>query len=135
MKTMKNYAIVESGVVTNTIIWDGDTDSWSPPEGSEAVALQEGTDVSIGYLYDGTFFSAPPKPAPTPAEILAANTTTKDALLAVATMAIAPLQDAVDLDDATAAEIAMLKKWKQYRVAVSRMDLVALNPSWPVAPT
>lgn len=131
---MGNYAEVKEGVAVNTFVWDG-VEEWEPPEGSEAVLIEEGADVSIGYLYDGTDFSAPPKPVPSPAEILAANTATKDALLAVATKAIAPLQDAVDLDDATTAETALLKKWKQYRVAVSRMDLTVLNPSWPVAPT
>ena len=53
------YAIVENGVVTNLIVWDGDTDTWSPPEGSTAVLVPTGGFVDIEYLYDGTAFSAP----------------------------------------------------------------------------
>lgn len=51
--------------------------------------------------------------------------------------AIAPLQDAVDLDDATDAERALLIAWKAYRVALSRVDRQAGWPAvveWPAAP-
>lgn len=58
----------------------------------------------------------------------------RDRLLGTATLRIAPLQDAVDLDDATAAEVALLKKWKQFRVAVNRVDLTEENPAWPEQP-
>lgn len=56
---------------------------------------------------------------------------------AVADAAIAPLQDAVDLDDATDAEAALLKAWKKYRVALIRLPELTGYPgivSWPVAP-
>ena len=39
---------------------------------------------------------------------------------AIADKAIAPLQDAVDVDDATQADEALLKAWKKYRVALNR---------------
>lgn len=56
-------------------------------------------------------------------------------LMAVSTMAMAPLQDAADLDDASIEGIALLKKWKQYRVALNRLDLsTAPNIDWPVTP-
>ena len=41
-------------------------------------------------------------------------------LRALADTAIAPLQDAVDIDDATDAEVALLKAWKKYRVEIGR---------------
>lgn len=47
---------------------------------------------------------------------------------ATADAAIAPLQDAVDLEDATAEEAEMLKAWKRYRVALSRLPE---QPGWP----
>lgn len=59
----------------------------------------------------------------------------KSDLLAQATIAIAPLQDAVDLDEATDAEIAALKSWKQYRIAINRIDVSsAPDITWPKAP-
>lgn len=56
---------------------------------------------------------------------------------AVADQAIAPLQDAVDLDDATDADLVSLKVWKKYRVALNRLPDQAGYPTtidWPVIP-
>lgn len=59
----------------------------------------------------------------------------KQSLLAEATEAIAPLQDAVDLGMATDKEIVSLKKWKEYRVLLNRVDTsTAPDIDWPVKP-
>ncbi|MRT07014.1 tail fiber assembly protein [Pantoea agglomerans] len=56
-------------------------------------------------------------------------------LMAEASVALSPLQDAVDLGDSTAEEESLLKSWKQYRVALNRLDLSkAPDISWPVKP-
>ena len=55
---METYAIVEGGVVTNIVLWDG-SDDWAPPAGSTAVDLPDGSPVSIGYVYDGHTFTPP----------------------------------------------------------------------------
>ncbi|ECE9970992.1 tail fiber assembly protein, partial [Salmonella enterica subsp. enterica serovar Glostrup] len=57
---------------------------------------------------------------------------TKKQLLQLATDKIAPLQDAVDLDEATDDEKARLLAWKKYRVQVNRVD--TSNPVWPEQP-
>jgi hypothetical protein len=87
-----------------------------------------------GWTYDGSGFAAYTPPPRAPEEVLATNTGVRDVLLAEATARIAPLQDAVDLDEATDAEAALLKLWKQYRVAVNRVDLTQASPVWPTAP-
>ena len=56
---MANYALVVNGVVENIVIWDGDTNTWSPPDGSQAILIPDGEVVGIGYTYDGSVFSAP----------------------------------------------------------------------------
>ncbi|KTT00107.1 hypothetical protein NS376_15975 [Pseudomonas oryzihabitans] len=127
------YAVVSNSVVTNVVIWDGES-YLELADGETAVASDS---ANIGCEYRlGEFIAppAPPIPDPTPAEILAANTGERDFRLAAATLAIAPLQDAVDLDEATDAETALLKKWKQYRIAVNRVDLTAASTVWPTAP-
>lgn len=51
--------------------------------------------------------------------------------------AIAPLQDAVDLEVATETEAALLKEWKRYRVALSRLPEQEGYPTtinWPTPP-
>ncbi|MPQ83831.1 tail fiber assembly protein [Pseudomonas sp. MAFF 730085] len=58
-------------------------------------------------------------------------------LRAAADHAIAPLQDAVDVDDATAADLALLTSWKKFRVALNRVPDQPGYPQaieWPEAP-
>lgn len=71
---------------------------------------------------------------PSPEEVAIGEYTRRRA---IADTRIAPLQDAVDLDDASAQEVAALKAWKQYRVALSRVAGQPGYPDaveWPVAP-
>ncbi|KNZ88427.1 tail fiber assembly protein, partial [Morganella morganii] len=59
----------------------------------------------------------------------------KQFLLAESNVAIAPLQDAVDLDMATPEEESLLKEWKKYRVMLNRVDTsTAPDITWPVKP-
>ena len=56
---------------------------------------------------------------------------------AVADKAIAPLQDAVDIDDATETDVLQLKAWKTYRVALNRLPEQPGYPTtivWPMSP-
>lgn len=55
---MDTYAVIESGIVVNTILWDGLSD-WTPPPESIAVDISGNPGVSIGYTYAGGVFSAP----------------------------------------------------------------------------
>ncbi len=59
----------------------------------------------------------------------------KQLLLNEASEAIAPLNDAVDLDMATDEEIALLKEWKKYRVLLNRVNTsVEPDIEWPQKP-
>ena len=51
-------------------------------------------------------------------------------LRGLADAAIAPLQDAVELDDAHEAEAVRLQAWKRYRIALNR---VSEQPGYPAA--
>lgn len=60
---------------------------------------------------------------------------TKTRLMAQATAAIAPLQDAVELEIATEKEIDALSAWKKCRVLLSRIDTSAApDINWPEVP-
>lgn len=136
---MARYAIVENNLVINVMLWDGDTESWAPPESQTAALIPEGLRVTNGTPYvNGEFIleviEPEPPLEPTPQDVLKINTATRDFLLDAATRAINPLQDAVDNEDATAAEVAMLKKWKQHRSAVNRTVLTVERPAWPDQP-
>lgn len=137
------YALIDDGIVTNTIVWEGP--DVSPVDFGEGVTYAEipdgkGNQPSIGWSYDGMVFKAPPltdeQIAEQKQQKIANNVSIKASLIAQATIAIAPLQDAVDLDEATDAETAALKAWKQYRVAVNRIDAnTADEISWPEQPS
>lgn len=58
-------------------------------------------------------------------------------LRAVADYAVAPLQDAVDVEEATDGDVALLKSWKKYRVALNRVPDQEQYPDvieWPTPP-
>ena len=79
----------------------------------------------------------PPLPYEPPPMDAAGAIAERNALLAAAALRIDPLNDAVELGDATPAEVAALKAWRQYRVALNRIEQQAGFPAavdWPKAP-
>lgn len=75
------------------------------------------------------------RPLPTAAELILAADSQREMLMAEANAAVTPLQDAVDIGDATDAETALLNAWKKYRVALNRLDLSAApDIDWPEIP-
>ncbi|KQW12004.1 phage tail protein [Pseudomonas sp. Root401] len=61
----------------------------------------------------------------------------RDERLAQAALRIAPLQDAVDTDQAFKAEVQQLRLWKNYRVDLNRIDQQDGFPTsvaWPIEP-
>jgi hypothetical protein len=81
--TIKNYLIIENNVVTNTVVWDGNPNTWQPPIDSIQLVLEttgamlwvlntERTEFvleeqlgagSIGFTWDGSVLTTnEPKP-------------------------------------------------------------------------
>lgn len=61
------YAILRDGIVENITEWDGDTATWTPPDGTTAEKFPEGA-ISIGWLWnDGSPVDPLPAPEPEPA--------------------------------------------------------------------
>lgn len=59
----------------------------------------------------------------------------KQSSMKLASEAIAPLQDAIDLSIATDKELMQLNAWKQYRVDLNRIDTsTAPDIDWPEKP-
>jgi hypothetical protein len=52
-----NYALIESGVVVNVIVWD--LSPYPLTDGQTLVLIPEGSGAWIGWTYDGTNFIAP----------------------------------------------------------------------------
>lgn len=92
-----------------------------------------GSRAQSGEWVGGTWVDDGTPPAPTEELQRAAQSQAR----ARADAAIAPLQDALDLDDATDEERALLMAWKAYRVALSRVDRQVGWPAvveWPAPP-
>jgi hypothetical protein len=91
---------------------------------------------TIGELVPDGATSTPPPPSVEELTFLAFNR--RDGLLSTAAIRIDPLQDAVDEEEATDEDVARLKAWKQYRIALNRIDQQAGFPAtieWPVTPS
>lgn len=69
------YAIIDAGVVVNTIIGIPAPD-WTPPGGEGIVPIPDGNIVGIGYTYAGGIFTAPIPPTPTLSQAQATQTST-----------------------------------------------------------
>lgn len=92
---------------------------------------------TIGLIDWSQMVTAEMKQEAAAAQHLAAVQADAAARRAAADSAIAPLQDAVDIDDATDAELLSLKAWKKYRVALSRLPEQPGYPTdidWPAPP-
>lgn len=75
---MYKYALINNqNIVDNIIVWDGG-DSWQPPENMTCINVED-IECNIGWIYDGSVFTAPeivvvtpePTPEPTREELLA----------------------------------------------------------------
>lgn len=62
------FAIVRGSHVVNVIEWDGNLETWQPPEGCSAV-LDHSDAASPGDAWDGEKFTRPPEPEREPTEL------------------------------------------------------------------
>jgi hypothetical protein len=96
--TTQNYLMIQENVVTNIVVWDGNTQTWQPPQ--NAIMLVEATTpiktwglinkeyvlvdsvggAGIGFTYDGTYCvtndTKPEVPSPAPNQPEASGTVT-----------------------------------------------------------
>lgn len=105
------------------------------------LGMMRGLVVTItgGFKVEAPAPSEPvPTPEPTPEELSAKAIAERDQLLALAAIRITPLQDAMDVGVATEEELAALRAWKLYRIALNRIEGQADFPQsieWPAPPS
>jgi len=137
---------VAYSAITGQILQWQDTESFHYAAPPDHVEIQTVTDeqwsnqASFGWVDAGELSHIEPaqeiyQPCKEEAEIV--NLARRDALLSEAAVIMAPLQDALDLNDASDSEQNALIAWKRYRVALNRIqeqEGFPLNVEWPVAP-
>ncbi|MDE1494907.1 tail fiber assembly protein [Xenorhabdus bovienii] len=95
----------------------------NPPEGKMCVAGPDGLPAWADI------------PPPTSEELQRRAEQEKQYRMTLASNAIAPLQDAVDLGMSTDAEKSALTEWRRYRVLLNRVDCTtAPDVKWPEQP-
>ncbi|PQV85836.1 tail fiber assembly protein [Cronobacter sakazakii] len=100
-----------------------------------AVAEVSKESVPDGFNIDGNWMFDGSKIIPAPVDHVGLAEAEKQSLLQEATQAIAPLQDAVELEMASEGEVAQLAAWKKYRVLLNRVDTTtAPDIAWPEMP-
>ena len=132
---MQNYAIAESGFVTNIALWDGES-IWSPDTGKTAIEVKDGVDAGIGYSFVDGVFTAPEVPAPSQEELVSEAEKKKSQILQSINETTQTWQTQLALGIITDADKAALTLWMKYAQDVQAVDTSkAPDIDWPISPT
>lgn len=149
---VQGWAVIDSatGIVISVVVWDGNTETWPPPEGC-IMAVLTGS-AGIGWSYADGVFTPPPVTPPTDEQLIATNTSKlqqanqlANAQKTALTNRVGTLNDAIELEMATPEEVAelpvrqaQLLEWKRYAVYLGRVTQQsgwALTVAWPTEPS
>ena len=132
---MKNFAIVEAGVVTNVILWNGEAE-WSPEEGQTVIEVKAGVEAGIGYsIVDGEFV-APETVTPSKEELIVEADKQKQQILQSVNTTTQMWQTQLTLGIITNDDKEALTAWMKYAQSVNAVDTSASpNITWPSEPS
>lgn len=86
-------------------------------------------------IKDGKLTLVDPEPMKlTDEQIIYQNQQIKESLLKEANIEIDILNDKIEFDEATDGDVAMLKKWKLYRINLKKLDVSDINVIFPEKP-
>lgn len=91
----------------------------------------DASEVPGGAEPDGTWIFDGSKIYP---DAVAIATRMKSSLLSNVNQKISPLQDLLDVDEATNGDKEKLTEWKKYRVLLNKIDVTAPDITWPEIP-
>ena len=133
-------------VATGQVLQWQETELWNYADAPEGTAIEVPTEdewnnrETLGWFIAGVLTDVAPvfdPPKPTKEQAAISGLAKQAELLVQAAAAMGPLQDAVDLNDATANEKSALTAWKRYRVDLNRIQEqqgFPLQIDWPVTP-
>ncbi|MGM3191418.1 tail fiber assembly protein [Dickeya dadantii subsp. dieffenbachiae] len=127
----KIYAVIENGVVINTVVWDSDVEAdWKPQNGALIDISSER--VGVGYLYSDGVFTPPKKRRD---EYIADATLRKTQLLSEAQKMIANWQTDLLLGIISDDDKNRLARWREYMKQIDAIDVqTAPDINWPIPP-
>lgn len=95
-------------------------------------ANKEGKELKVK---NGKLTFVDPKPMEVKeSKIVTKNHYVKDSLLKEANIEIDILNDKIEFYEATEGDLAMLKKWKLYRISLKKLDISDINAIFPEKP-
>lgn len=132
-----SYAVIENGVVVNTIVYDGETEL-NIPDNQQLVHIDDKADVSagIGWLYSNDEFTAPPEPERQHEDLVAEAEQIKQSLIDSALASIDLIQLKLRAGrKLSPEETTRLNTVLDYIDAVTAVDTdAAPNIDWPEFP-
>lgn len=132
---MKNFAIVEAGVVTNVILWNGEAE-WSPEEGQTVIEVKAGVEAGIGYSIADGEFVAPATVTPSKEELIVEADKQKQQILQSVNTTTQMWQTQLTLGIITNDDKEALTAWMKYAQSVNAVDTSASpNITWPSEPS
>lgn len=138
---MFNVAVIKDGVVITLALFGNDEDLATFDfeqiygEGIEAVKLDEGSIVTMGWTYDGVKFTAPPEPEPDHDDLVRQAENEKYNRLSSADSIFLEWQTKLLLNIASEEEKNAVIAWVNYKDAVRAVDTQqAPNITWPEQP-
>ncbi|MBV6817496.1 tail fiber assembly protein [Rahnella sp. PD12R] len=131
---MNNYAVVESGIVTNIATWDGESD-WSPSNGQSAIKIKDGETVGIGYSVVDGEFTAPAEEELPKEELISQANIKKQLILQGINDTTQIWQTQLSLGIITSTDKEKLTNWMKYAQLVDAVDIsTAPDILWPTSP-
>ena len=98
-------------------------------------AIKANKEGKILKVKDGKLIFIEPEPMRlTNEQIITQNQHIKESLLKKANSEIDILNDKIEFDEATDGDVAMLKKWKLYRINLKKLDVSDINVIFPEKP-
>lgn len=132
---IKNYAIIDSsGNIINTVVWDGNEETWKPSD--ELTAVPCGSSIcEIGGVYNNGEFSRAPIPEPTKEEYISSAELIKSSLMAEVNTYTQPWQTQLMLGIITDLDKESLTTWMKYYQQLQSVETSsAPDIVWPDHP-
>lgn len=126
------YAIVENGIVSNIVIWDGENNIFAD---FVTVEITDEMAVAIGHSYTGGDFYPPPAPEKSKEELISEAGQTKMSLLSNADSVTDYWRTELALGIIDDTDKAKLTVWMKYIKAVKAVNTSTVpDVNWPERP-
>lgn len=126
------WAVVDAttGIVLNTILWDGEQE-YVVEDGLYIIQSEE---ANMGWIYIDDVFTPPQEEILTKDQVRARNSGTQQVLLSSASLAMTPYLLSLQLGNPTENELIFADLWQTYYRELQNVDLTREAPSWPELP-